>query len=186
MLKFLWNSTPEEMNTQDNTSKEKKLPSLHTNTQSQYTHVFPHPLPYRQETERVHPLEVKHISPKVSLVGYLAPNIDQICDDAALASWTWSCFHSLDLCSANCVTVTENRLHWLSSANCLSLFCLQELDEVLVVVLGLFLLGKAAKYQRSPYWFLVFLTWFPRTYWFYPILFGLLGTFWYFCTTDIH
>lgn len=85
MLKFLWNSTLEEMNTQDNTSKEKKLPSLHANTQLQYTHIFLHPLPFRQARERGS-LEVKHIVPNVSLVGWLTLNFDLICDDSALAS----------------------------------------------------------------------------------------------------
>jgi len=69
MLKFLWNSTPEEMNIQDNTSKEKKLPSLHADTQLQYMHISLHPLPQRQATERGSSFGSKKHWSKVSLVG---------------------------------------------------------------------------------------------------------------------
>lgn len=88
MLKFLWNSTPEEMNTQDNTSKEKKLPSLQANTCKHtitiYTYI-PTSLPFRQEKERGS-LKVKHVGSNISLVGWLAPNVDLICDGSTLAS----------------------------------------------------------------------------------------------------
>lgn len=51
-------------------------------------------IPYllnKQQKERG-PLEVEHIHSKVSLVGWLATNVDLVCDDSALASKIWTIF----------------------------------------------------------------------------------------------
>lgn len=60
-------------------------------------HIYSY-IPYlsdNQEKERGS-LEVKLAGPNISLVGGLALNVDLICDDSALASWTQGYLHRLD------------------------------------------------------------------------------------------